>query len=275
MEEKHMRTQAKKLAAAGLTAAMTVTMLAACGTKATPENLLSDMSKRSEDVESMMANVKMDLNVSVSGDNMRMSMDFDMESINEPEMSSAKGEVSIGSGDMDITMKMETYSEKKEEEYVIYTMMNDMWTMETADSSEMAADMELVSGDIEKFSDKFELKEGLVEVNGKDCFELTGELDGEVLAQVMDEDMLSSFTGLGADESDLKDLILPCTINIYRDSILPARIYFDMGDSLLPLAEGLGMEKAECTMEMTFLEYNKVKEIVIPEEALEAKGTYE
>ncbi len=53
----------------------------------------------------------------------------------------------------------------------------------------------------------------------------------QLLAQVMDEDMLSSFTGLGADEEDLEELIMPCTIDIYKDSILPARIYFDMGES--------------------------------------------
>ncbi|HJA99918.1 MAG TPA: hypothetical protein H9780_01995 [Candidatus Mediterraneibacter merdavium] len=268
-----MRTQARKLAAAGLTAAMTVTMLAACGTKATPENLLRDMSKRAEETESITANIKMELDVAASGESVRMGVDFDMETITEPEMSSAKGSVSLGSGDMDITMEMETYSEKKDDEYVIYTMMDDMWSVETADSAEMTADMGIVSEDFQKFSDRFELKDELVEVNGKDCFELTGELDGELLAQMMDEDMMSSFTGFGADESDLADMILPCTIDIYKDSILPARIYFDMGDSLFPLLEGLGMEKAECSVEMTFLEYDSVKEIVIPQEALEAEET--
>ena len=63
-----MRTQARKLAAAGLTAAMTVTMLAACGTKATPENLLRDMSKRAEETESITANIMMELDVAASGE---------------------------------------------------------------------------------------------------------------------------------------------------------------------------------------------------------------
>lgn len=265
-----MKTQAKKLAAAGLTAAMSVTMLAACGTKATPENLLRDMSKRAEETESLLANMKIDMDISIGEESMSLSMDLDMEALDEPEMSSAKGEVSIGSGDMDFTTDMETYSEKQGDEYVVYTMMDGVWSVETADSAEMSADMSIVSGDIKKFADKFELSEELTELNGKKCFELTGELDGELLAQVMDEDMLSSFTGLGADEEDLEELIMPCTIDIYKDSILPARIYFDMGESLFPMAEDIGMDKLECTMELTFLEYNEVEEIVIPKEALEA-----
>ena len=90
-----MRTQARKLAAAGLTAAMTVTMLAACGTKATPENLLRDMSKRAEETESITANIKMELDVAASGESVRMGVEFDMETITEPDLSSAKGSVSL------------------------------------------------------------------------------------------------------------------------------------------------------------------------------------
>lgn len=90
---------------------------------------------------------------------------------------------------------------------------------------------------------------------------------------VVSEDMLSSFAGLGLDEDGLADISMPCTIDVYKESILPARMTFDMGEALLPILEAAGLDAAECTVEMTFLDYDAVGEIVIPEEALEAAGS--
>ena len=90
---------------------------------------------------------------------------------------------------------------------------------------------------------------------------------------VVSEDMLSSFAGLGLDEDGLADISMPCTIDVYKESIMPARMTFDMGEALLPILEAAGLDAAECTVEMTFLDYDAVGEIVIPEEALEAAGS--
>lgn len=90
---------------------------------------------------------------------------------------------------------------------------------------------------------------------------------------VVSEDMLSSFAGLGLDEDGLADISMPCTVDVYKESILPARMTFDMGEALLPILEAAGLDAAECTVEMTFLDYDAVGEIVIPEEALEAAGS--
>ena len=90
---------------------------------------------------------------------------------------------------------------------------------------------------------------------------------------VVSEDMLSSFAGLGLDEDGLADISMPCTIDVYKESILPVRMTFDMGEALLPILEAAGLDAAECTVEMTFLDYDAVGEIVIPEEALEAAGS--
>lgn len=90
---------------------------------------------------------------------------------------------------------------------------------------------------------------------------------------VVSEDMLSSFAGLGLDEDGLADISMPCTVDVYKESILPARMTFDMGEALLPILEAAGLDAAECTVEMTFLDYDAVGEIVIPEEVLEAAGS--
>lgn len=49
---------------------------------------------------------------------------------------------------------------------------------------------------------------------------------------VVSEDMLSSFAGLGLDEDGLADISMPCTVDVYKESILPARMTFDMGEAL-------------------------------------------
>ena len=60
----------------------------------------------------------------------------------------------------------------------------------------------------------------------------------------------------------------PCTIDIYKDSILPARIYFDMADTLAPLFEGVDVNVTECYVDVTFMEYDSVGEITVPDEAV-------
>lgn len=42
---------------------MTAALLSGCGTRATPENLLRDMEKNSEEVESTLMNFKMNMSL--------------------------------------------------------------------------------------------------------------------------------------------------------------------------------------------------------------------
>ena len=48
-------------------------------------------------------------------------------------------------------------------------------------------------------------------------------------------------SGYGIDEQLLSDMVFPCTIDIYRDSILPARIYLDMADTFASLLQDAGV----------------------------------
>ena len=57
-----------------------------------------------------------------------------------------------------------------------------------------------MTGNIEDYADKFELEENIAEVNGEKCFELTGELDGDIFSEMNQSDMMDSFSGYGIDE---------------------------------------------------------------------------
>ena len=256
--------------ALGITAAMAAGLLSGCGTKATPENLLRDMQKNAEKTESALLNFKMDIAMGDGTDDVSLGMDMNMETTTEPEASHGKGTVSISMSGMDFSVEMEMYSVQEDGEYVTYTLMEDQWTKEVSDDGEMTGEVDSIADNVEEYADQFELAEDLVTVNDKECFELTGELDGDLFSEMMQTDMTDSLAGYGIDEEALSDMMFPCTIDIYKDSILPARLYFDMTESLAPLMEDSGVTVSECYVDMTFMEYDTVEEITVPDEAVSA-----
>lgn len=260
----------KRLMALGITAAMAAGLLSGCGTKATPENLLRDMQKNAEKIESALLNFKMDIAMGDGTDDVSLGMDMNMETTTEPEASHGKGTVSISMSGMDFSVEMEMYSVQEDGEYVTYTLMEDQWTKEVSDDGEMTGEVDSIADNVEEYADQFELAEDLVTVNDKECFELTGELDGDLFSEMMQTDMLDSLAGYGIDEEALSDMMFPCTIDIYKDSILPARLYFDMTESMAPLMEDSGVTVSECYVDMTFMEYDTVEEITVPDEAVSA-----
>lgn len=260
----------KRLMALGITAAMAAGLLSGCGTKATPENLLRDMQKNAEKIESALLNFKMDIAMGDGTDDVSLGMDMNMETTTEPEASHGKGTVSISMSGMDFSVETEMYSVQEDGEYVTYTLMEDQWTKEVSDDGEMTGEVDSIADNVEEYADQFELAEDLVTVNDKECFELTGELDGDLFSEMMQTDMTDSLAGYGIDEEALSDMMFPCTIDIYKDSILPARLYFDMTESMAPLMEDSGVTVSECYVDMTFMEYDTVEEITVPDEAVSA-----
>ena len=260
----------KRLMALGITAAMAAGLLSGCGTKATPENLLRDMQKNAEKTESALLNFKMDIAMGDGTNDVSLGMDMNMETTTEPEASHGKGTVSISMSGMDFSVETEMYSVQEDGGYVTYTLMEDQWTKEVSDDGEMTGEVDSIADNVEEYADQFELAEDLVTVNDKECFELTGELDGDLFSEMMQTDMTDSLAGYGIDEEALSDMMFPCTIDIYKDSILPARLYFDMTESMAPLMEDSGVTVSECYVDMTFMEYDTVEEITVPDEAVSA-----
>lgn len=254
--------------AVGLAGAMTAALLAGCGTKATPENLLRDMEKNSEEVGSTLMNFKMDLAMSYDSNDVNFGMDMDLEATAEPEASHGKGTVSMEMMGMDFDIPAEMYSVIEDDEYVTYTMMDDMWTREVSDEDDVTGEVDSMSESMAEYADQFTLAEELATVNDQECFELTGELDGDIFGELMQTDLIGSLTGYGIDEDQLSDMVFPCTIDIYRDSILPARIYFDMTDAFAALLQDAGVTVSECYVDVNFMEYDSVGEITVPEEAI-------
>lgn len=263
-----MRKKSNKVMAAALAAAMTVALLSGCATKATPENLLRDMEKNAEKTESALLNFTMSVVMSGESEEAGFSMDMDMESTTEPEASHGKGTVSLDMSGMSFEVEAEMYSVEEDDQYVTYTMMEDQWTREVSDAKEITGEVDGIAESMAEYADQFTLAEELVTVNDQDCFELTGELDGDIFSEIMQTDMIDSLGDYGIDGEMFSGRAFPCTIDIYKDSILPARIYFDMADTLAPLFEGVDVNVTECYVDVTFMEYDSVGEITVPDEAV-------
>lgn len=263
-----MRKTREKTVAMGIACTMTAALLAGCGTKATPENLLRDMEKNSEKVESTLMNFKMNMAMSDGSSDVSFGIDMDMESTADPEASHGKGTVSISMSGMNFDVETEMYSVIEDDEYVVYTLMEDQWTRKVSDINEIAGEIDSMTQSMTEYADQFELEEDLSTVNDQECFELTGELDGGLIGELIGTDMMESLGEYDIDDETLTDMVFPCTIDIYKDSILPARIYFDMTDALTPLLEDTGASVSECYVDVTVMEYDSVGEITVPEETI-------
>lgn len=255
-----------KAIAAGIACVTAAALLSGCATKATPENLLRDMEKRAEKAESCLMNMKMSMAMTQDSQEVGFAMDMDIESTADPEASHIKGTVSMKVLGMDFNVPIEMYAVTENEENVTYTLLEDQWTRETADSEETAGELEDIAGSMTEYADQFTLAEDLVNVNEQECFELSGELDGSVLGSLTELDMFDSLAEYGIEANELEGAVFPCTIDIYRDSILPARMYLDMADTMTSLVEGSGTDVSECSLELTFSEYDSIDGIHIPEE---------
>ena len=271
MEEKAMRKQWKRLAAAGMAAVMAAGLMAGCGKKATPESLFKDMEKNSEKIESAKCNIAMKMEMSDGTDSMAVSMDMDMGVTTDPAAVYGKGEVDMSALGMDQKAEIEMYQVEEDGEQVTYTLTDGEWSRNVGsdDMDDMNLDM---FEDVEDQAKLFELYKDMVEVNGKDCFELTGDMGGDTLSGMMGEEMISDLAGLDLDEEEISDIKVPCTMYIYREDILPARVTVDMSDVLGTLAgaEEAGVDVSEFSIEITYLEFDSVDEIKVPEEALAA-----
>lgn len=221
-----------------------------------------------EEKESVLMNFKIEMAFTDGSADVSLGVDMNMETVAEPESVHGKGTVSLNMDGVDFDVETEMYSVKEEDEYVTYSLMQDQWTREVADDGEMTGEVDNIAEDVQEYADQFKLSEELVTINDKECFELTGELGGDLFSEMIQMDMLDSLEEYGIDEDALADMVFPCTIDIYRDSILPARLYFEMSDTIASILENSGVTISECYVDMTFMEYDTVEEIRVPEEVI-------
>lgn len=264
------KKQWSRFAAAGLAAVLAAGLGAGCGKKEDPETLLREMQKNTENIHSAKCSLTMDISVEDEKDSFAVAMDMDMEMTEEPYAVRGDCSVDMNISGMDLGTDMEMYQVKEGDEYVSYTLMEGMWSKSTTDGID-GKDADIFE-DFGKCADLFEITDQNVTVNGKKCYEMTGNIDGAALSSLLGSDMMRSVSGVDLSSDELEKAKIPCTIAIYKEEILPARITIDLADAANKLA--LGAEEDEgfskCGIELTYLEFDSTDEITVPEEAIEA-----
>ena len=264
-----------KILAAGIAAVLIAAFLPGCAKQATPENLLRDMSRSMDAVDSMLYNVAVTAEMSGEGTGITVNMDLDIENVKEPEAVHITGRLGMNMLGTDIATDLEMYTVSENGGYTTYTKAGEIWVKSQAEEVDGSLEAGIFNGMQEQAS-LFEVSGEPADVNGRECYELTGDIGGETLEDILDDDMLSALSGLAIDEDTFDGAEVPCTLDIYRGSILPARILIDLRDlagnmgGAVAEAGGARMDVSEYFMEITFLEYDGIREIEVPEEALEA-----
>lgn len=97
------------------------------------------------------------------------------------------------------------------------------------------------------------------------------ENNSDETSDVTDETQTDATTGDGAENgtSVSQGISIPCTIDVYRDSILPAKITIDLTEVLAQKGTG-DTDTTKCSLTMTFLEYDSLKSIKLPKGAASA-----
>lgn len=112
---------------------------------------------------------------------------------------------------------------------------------------------------------------GLLGLTENKSAEDSEENNSDKTSDVTDETQADATTGDGAENgtSVSQGISIPCTIDIYRDSILPAKITIDLTEVLAQKGTG-DTDTTKCSLTMTFLEYDSLKSIKLPKGAASA-----
>lgn len=265
-----MRKSGKRLAAAGLAAVMAAALMSGCGKKATPENLFSDMGKNTENIQSASCSLNFTMEMSDGTASLAFVTDMDLEITADPQAFHGKGQVELNAYGMEEAHDLEIYQVREGNEYVSYTLADDVWSRSTQTDGTDEFNMDIAG--MGTRAEMYEMAGKLVEVNGKDCFEMVGDIGGDAVSGMLGEDILESLAGLNLDEETLSDVEIPCIIDVYRDGILPARIFIDISEIIDTMAGAAGQDitVSTCSIELIYEEYNCVDEIRVPEEAVTA-----
>lgn len=246
-------------------------LVSGCGKKATPEALLKDIAAKMKDVESTSTNMLLEIAVSAEGEAVELKMDIDSDAVLKSAESYAKGNIDVNMLGMKNAIEMELYQVEEDGKYVNYAGILGQWGRQELDEKPQIT-TELFDEFGKAFAE-FQLNKNLVKVNGKECFELKGDVSSAVVSYMMYSD-LSKEMGLEEyfDEDELEDMKIPCTLAIYKKDVLPAQITLDMKGMFDSMS---GMEEVDvdkCSLVVTYNEYNKVGKIEVPEEVLEEAG---
>ena len=260
---------------AAVSAAGTVISLSGCSGRVTPEKLFNEASKRMQEVSSSSSRVELDIQLEDILDLREVNMEMEMENTTDPPAGHAKGSAEVNIVDAEVSGDMEIYQVMEDGEYVIYSSLDGKWEREVTDpdsENHLGIDGNIFAQEGDVLED-FHLAEEPVTVEGRECYQMYGDVKGEDLMGLLGRDMISAFglVDLPSEEA-VKELDVPVIFDIYKEEFLPARIIVDMSGVLGDLYDSYG-ETTKVNLysiELVFTEYDQVEQITVPQQVKDA-----
>lgn len=270
----HLR---KKLICTAMISTVMAALLSGCSGRVTPAGLFEEASRRMQEVSSSSNRVELDIQLEDVLDLREVNMEIEMENMTDPPAGHAKGTAEVNIVDAEVSGDLEIYQVMEDGEYVTYSSLDGDWEREvTAPDSEnhLGLDGNIFAQEGEVL-EEFRLAEEPVTVEGKECYQMYGDVTGEDLMGLLGKDMINAFglVDLPSEEA-VKELDVPVIFDIYKEELLPARIIVDMSGVLNDLYDSYG-ETTKVNLysiELVFTGYDQVDEITVPQEVQEASS---
>ena len=261
----------KKCGAVLLICVLIVGVLSGCIRKTTPKTIVVEMVGNLSQVTSFANDISIDVKLEDVLHVTEACMDITMESTLNPKAGHAKGSASIKIFDTELESPLEIYQVIEDGENVTYSSLDNLWQRNVQEDSEVPG-ISIDGGmfqNLETLVEQFNLAETLVSVNDKECYEMYGEIKGTDLMSLVGEDLMSAYEIVEIPEKDaVNELLIPVTIDVYKEIMLPARIHVDMTDEMNDFYDEIGesMNVNDFSIDIKFSDYNEVDTITVPEE---------
>ncbi|MBC5687685.1 hypothetical protein H8S37_01880 [Mediterraneibacter sp. NSJ-55] len=239
----------------------------------TSKKLVDNAAKNMEKEKSFANTVKLDFQVDAVVDSMGVSMEMEMESTASPRAGHAAGTAKVNVKGTEVASEMEIYQVTEGNEHVTYSSIYDEWTKETAGASSQIGVNENFFQSAKEPMEAFHLSKETVEVEGKECYQMYGDIPCKELTDFLGEEMIYAFGLLELPEMDtVENMKIPVIFDVYKEEMLPARMIVDMKEAVENLYDSYGEGKnvSDFTIELIFRDYGKVPQIQVPQEVKEA-----
>lgn len=307
----------KKFSAVIIVMLISALLLQGCGLlKPTAASLTAKMLKELQKVNSAEVNTKIDSVIGVKvksidvGMEMNLGIDNKAEMTKDPERTKENNTLSVSGFGQNVNINYEQYTEKAEDGSKITYVRTEgtPWrksTEQKQSSEDASGDGSADTGSADTGSGKkpsafemigllqkagdtlkdAELKQELVEINGKQAYQINASVGGNLVKELISQSNAGSGEkAIDFESIDWDSISIPTELYIYKESSLPARIKMDcaqLGGEILgnviaektenTMLEGVDFEFKTFDVDITIDRYDEIGEIEIPAEALEAE----
>lgn len=254
----------KRMAAAGISAAMAFGLLTGCGSSAgsNPEKIFKAVEEALEGEKSVKQEYEFTMELEESGESMEVELDINSDITMDPVAAHGTGEFSVELDGTSESMQIETYAVDGE----LYTSFDDVWARSDLDYDLDSAILNF--GELADHASNFKITDKNDEVEGETCVTMEGSINAKSFA-----DVWQSAGSAGANLATLIDALgvsdatkIPMTVSIYKDSKLPAQVEIDLSE----VAGNLALEDesvGEFEVTLMYTDYGKADEdIEVPDD---------